>query len=474
VSRAALLVVAALVAAFASQSHAQSSAGGGVRLPPFEQHTLANGVVLVLMEKHDTPLVSMRALLRGGSLGDPAGKEGSAALLAELLEKGAGKRDAVAFAEAIESVGGELAASAETESLAVGASFLARDVDLMVELVADALLRPRLDGQEFTKARTLAAQSIAAAKDADPRELIGIYGDAWLFRGHLYGRPTEGSEKSLESISLDDLKSYYAAQCGGDRLIVTVVGDIRAAEMKRRLEAAFGGWQKSNVAAPAVTVMARVQGRRVLLVDKPGATQTYFWLGNVGADRTDPARAAQSVANTIFGGRFTSMLNTELRIKSGLSYGASSGFARLAKPGAFQITSYTQTGKTSEAMDLALATLDRLHSEGLDADAIASAKSYLLGQFPTSIETNGQLANRLADMVFFGLDRSDVDGYAARVRAVDAAAIATTIERDFAKSGDLAMVVIGDGSEIREAARKYGPVTEMKITDPTFASPAAN
>ena len=240
-SRAALLVGVALVAAFASQSHAQSSADGGVRLPAFEQHTLANGVVLVLMEKHDTPLVSMRALLRGGSLGDPAGKEGSAALLAELLEKGAGKRDAVAFAEAIENVGGELAASAETESLAVGASFLARDVDLMVELVADAVLRPRLDPQEFSKARTLAVQSIAAAKDADPRQLIGIYGDAWLFRGHPYGRPTEGSEKSLESISLDDLKSYYAAQCGGDRLIVTVVGDIRAAEMKRRLEAAFGG-----------------------------------------------------------------------------------------------------------------------------------------------------------------------------------------------------------------------------------------
>lgn len=125
-------------------------------------------------------------------------------------------------------------------------------------------------------------------------------------------------------------------------------------------------------------------------------------------------------------------------------------------------------------MDLAFATLDRLHSEGLDADAIASAKSYLLGQFPTSIETNGQIANRLADMVFFGLDRSDVDEYAARVRAVDAAAIAATIERDFPKSGDLAMVVIGDGSEIREAARKYGPVTEMKITDPTFAPPAPN
>ena len=445
-SRAALLVGVALVAAFASQSHAQSSAGGGVRLPPFEQHTLANGVVLVLMEKHDTPLVSMRALLRGGSLGDPAGKEGSAALLAELLQKGAGKRDAVAFAEAIESVGGELAASAETESLAVGASFLARDVDLMVELVADALLRPRLDAQEFAKARTLAVQSIAAAKDADPRELIGIYGDAWLFRGHPYGRPTEGSEKSLESISLDDLKSYYAAQCGGDRLIVTVVGDIRAAEMKRRLEAAFGGWQKSTVAAPVATAMARVQGRRVLLVDKPGATQTYFWLGNVGADRTDPARAAQSVANTIFGGRFTSMLNTELRIKSGLSYGASSGFARLTKPGAFQITSYTQTGEDlrsdgPRARDARSAALGgrRRRRDSPRRRAICWA-SFRPRSRPTASSRTGSptwcSSVSIAAM-------STNTRHASR--AVDAAAVAATIARDFPKSGDLAMVVIGDG-----------------------------
>ena len=473
-SRLGLLAVAALLSAPAMAAHAQGPAAGDVRLAPFEQHRLTNGAVLVLIEKRDTPLVSMRALLRGGSIGDPPGKEGSATLLADLLQKGAGKRNAVAFAEAIENVGGELAASAQTESITVGASFLARDVDLMVELVADALMRPQFDSQEFAKARTLAIQSIAAAKDADPRELMAIYGDAWLFRGHPYGRPTEGSEKSLTSISLEDLKTYYEAQLGGDRLIVTVVGDIRAAEMKRRLETAFGSWRKAGVSAPVVAAMPRVQGRRVLLVDKPGATQTYFWLGNVGADRTDPARGAQSVVNTVFGGRFTSMLNTALRIESGLTYGASSGFARLSEPGAFQINSYTQTAKTREAVDLALATLDRLHAEGISAEAIASARNYLLGQFPTSIETNGQLANRLADMVFFGLDRRDVDEYAARVRAVDESAVKATIARDVTTSGDLAMVVIGDAGEIRDAVAKYGPVTEMKITDPTFAPPASD
>jgi zinc protease len=473
-SRTTIAICAALLAIPAAPLQAQAPATGGVRLPPFEQHALANGTVLVLMEKRDTPLVSLRAVLRGGSLGDPAGKEGSAALLAELLQKGAGKRDAAAFAEAIEGAGGELETSAQTENLALGASFLARDVDLMIELVADALLRPRLDPQEFSRVRTLAIQSVTAAKDGDPRQLIETYGDAWLFRGHPYGRPSEGSEKSLESISLDDLEAYYQAQCGGDRLIITVVGDIHAAETRQKLEAAFGGWRKAGTPVPRATATAKVAGRRVLLVDKPGATQSYFWLGNVGARRTDPARSAQTLANTVFGGRFTSMLNTELRVRSGLSYSAASGFVRLTEPGAFLITSFTQTDKTGAAIDLALATLDRLHAAGIDAEALASARGYVLGQFPPTIETNGQLATRLADIVFFGLDRRDVDEFAQRVNAVDADAVRAAIERDFPRSADLAMVVIGDAAEIRAAVAKYGTVTEMKITDPSFTPPGPN
>jgi zinc protease len=472
-TRLPLAAVVAVLAGLITPVPAQDAASLAVKLAPYERHTLANGAVLVLMEKHDTPLVSLSAVLRGGSLGDPPGKEGSAALLAELIQKGAGRRDAAAYAEAIESVGGELVAMSGTESLGIGASFLARDVDLMVELVADALLRPRLDPQEFAKVRTLAIQSIAAAKDADPRELIDTYGDAWLFRGHPYGRPVEGSERSLETVSLEDLKGYYDSQLGGDRLIITAVGDIRADEMKRRLETAFGGWRKAGAAAPAAPVPARVQGRRVLLVDKPGATQTYFWLGNVGASRTDPARAAQTLVNTLFGGRYTSMLNTELRIKSGLSYSAASGFTRLSQPGAFRITSYAQTDKTVAAVDLAVATLDRLHADGFDTEALASSKSYVLGQFPPTIETNGQLAARLSDMQFFGLDRDDVDGYASRIAAVETGAVKSVIQQ-FPKSSDLAMVLIGDADEIRDTIKKYGPMTEMKITDPVFAPPTAN
>jgi zinc protease len=317
--------------------------------------------------------------------------------------------------------------------------------------------------------RTLAVQSIAAAKDSDPRALMGSYGNAWLFRGHPYGRPVGGSEATLAAVRLEDLQRFYAEQVGGDRLIITVVGDFDAGKMLQQLERSFGTWRKAGAAVPTAPAPAPVTGRSVLLVDKPGATQTYFWLGSVGASRTDPARTAQSVVNTVFGGRFTSMLNTELRINSGLTYGARASFDRSLQPGAFSIASYTETGKTTQAIDLALETLARLHRDGLAADQLQSSQSYMLGQFPPTIETNGQIAARLAEMLFYGLGPEDVNEYAQRVSAVDAAAVRGTIERNFPQPERLVLVLVGDAAKIRDAVKKYGPVTEMKITDPRFA-----
>ena len=463
--RLALAPVAALALLAAV---ARADGNPGVRLPAFERATLPNGTQVVLMEKHDTPLVSLSAVVPGGALGDPEGKDGTASLFADLIQKGAGKRDAAQFAEAVESVGGALTAGAGTESVNVSAGFMAKDVDLMLELVSDVLERPRLAPDEFAKVRALAVQSIAAAKDSDPRALIGEYGDAWLFHGHPYGRAVGGSEQTLGAVTLDDVQRFYAQHMGGDRLIVAVVGDFKAADMKRKLAAAFGGWRSGSAAVPIAPLPAPWQGRRVLLVDKPGATQTYFWLGNVGARRTDPARTAQSVVNTVFGGRFTSMLNTELRIKSGLTYGASSMFSRARQPASFSIRSYTQTEKTAEAVDLALATLDRLHRDGLDAATLASSQQYLLGQFPPSIETNGQLAGRLTDLVFYALGPEDVDQYATRIGAVDDAVARATIRDSFPDSGNLAIVLVGDAAKIGAAAKKYGPVTTMSITDPAY------
>jgi zinc protease len=445
-----------------------AAASADVRLPDYTRSELPNGAVLLLAEKHDVPLVALEISVRGGSLADPGGRDGTAALLADLMQKGAGARNAAAFAEAVDAVGGELSIDADRSALTLSAEFLAEDAALMVELAAQALIAPHLDADEFRKVRDRAAQSLIAAKDSAPDRLIPLYGSAWLFRDHAYGRPVSGSEATLARIGHDDVTAFHRQQLGGDRLVIAVVGAFDRTRMQALLTEAFGSWHPAAGALPAVEARPRESGRRVLLVDKPGATQTYFWLGNVGVSRTDPARVAQNLVNTLFGGRFTSMLNSELRVRTGLTYGARASLTRLAQPGPVAITSFTRTDATVEAIELAIATLERLHAEGLDDAQLESARNYLLGQFPPTLETAPQLAARLAALELHGLDRDEVDGFARAVRAVDAEA-ARAATSAFPRGDDLVIVLIGDAANIREQVARFGPLTEMPISAPQFA-----
>ena len=215
----------------------------------------------------------------------------------------------------------------------------------------------------------------------------------------------------------------------------------------------------------------RVAGRRVLLVDAPGSVQTYFWLGNVGVDKRYSGRPALDLVNTLYGGRFTSILNTELRIKSGLTYGASSGFQRGSVPGAFVIRSFTQTDTTTQALDLTFETLEHLEREPLPPAMLESARAYVLGQYPLQYETAAHWASALADLEFYGLGKDYIEGYGPALAKVDLAETAAVTADAFPRPTDLVVVLIGDAAKIREIAQKYGAVTEMKLSDPDFAAP---
>ena len=177
---------------------AGSAFGQGVTLPAVERVVLDNGVTIVLHEKDDVPLVGIRASIRGGAVSDPTDLGGMANLLASMLEKGAGDRSANEFAEAIDSVGGELSASAGLESITVSGEFMARDADLMTELLVDMLRSPTLDDDEIIKLRDRQIDQLRSDKDSSLRALSPVYGNGFLFGDHLYGNPTRGSEESAE------------------------------------------------------------------------------------------------------------------------------------------------------------------------------------------------------------------------------------------------------------------------------------
>jgi zinc protease len=438
---------------------------GAVKTPTFERVQLANGAVLLLMERRDVPLISFDARIRGGARVDPQDRFGSADLLASLLEKGAGSRDALSFAQTVASVGGSIQTQAATEVISVSGSFLSRDRKLMVELLADMLQRPQLKENEFQALRSRKIEFIRAAKDSDLSALTPVYGAAALFGDHPYGNPVFGSEASLARITPLDIRSFYDHHVGADRLIVAVAGDFKAAEMKKLLSAAFSKWRKAASALPPLAAPSRINQRRVLLVDAPESVQSYFWMGNLAIARADPRRAAADVVNTVFGGRFTSMLNSELRIRTGLSYGARSGFDRLEQPGHWEMSSFTRTETTIEAIDLAFATLDKLHQGALDAAALNSSKQYVLGQFPLGFETASQWASQLATLEQYALGPRYIEEYASALKRVELADTTAVIKDVFPPSNEVLLVVIGKATTLREALAKFGPITDMKLAD---------
>ena len=461
---------AALAAAFllgGAAGSLPSPAAGALRFPPVQEVRFPNGAHILLMEKHDVPLIAFQALVRGGSLADPPGKEGTASITGDLLRKGAGKRDAGAIARYVDGIGAELSSGSAYEAASIAGECPAAEADGMVALLADMLRRPAFSDSEFVKLRDQTAERIHSDKD-NPYDVLHLYGRAYFLRGHPYGRPPDGDESSVARITREDVLAHYRDTFGGDRLILAVVGDFDRAKMEQRLRSALGSWEKARAPLPEVASPARASGRHVLLVDKPGVTQSYFWIGNLGVSARDPDRDAMDVANTVFGGRFTSLLNTALRIKSGLSYSARCSQMRLTQPGPIAITSFTKTETTAKAMDLAIATLAQFRETGLDSTLTASSKNYLSGLWPLDLESGDEIAARLASLAYHDFPITEATEYGDRIRAVPPDALSRVIRRVYPPGADLTIVLIGDATKLRAVAKKYGPVAEIRMEQPVL------
>ena len=459
---AAILAVAALLGLGCPTTAAAA-------LPPTRELILPNGAKLILAEKHDVPLIAFAAYVRGGALADPAGKEGVASLTAQMLRKGAGKRSAQEIAAAADGAGALLYTGANVELTWVAGEFLARDQRLMIELLSDILRRPSFPDSEFTKLKQQSIDAVLSEKD-NPNNVLSDYGRAFFLRDHPYGRPLDGDESTLAAVTRADVLASCRDNFGGDRLILSVVGDFDSKRMEAALRSAFAGWARAPGPPPTAPAPRRSEGRKVLLVDKPDATQSYFWIGNLGIGRTDPDRDAVDLANTGFGGRFTSILNSALRINSGLTYGARCNIGRYLNPGALAITSYTKTESTQRAVDLAIKTLGAFRSSGLDSTAVLSVKSYLAGLYPTGLETSDQIAHRLAELALYGLSQEELTGYIDRIRKVDGGKLLQVIRRVYPDSKDLTIVLIGNAAAIRATAKRYGPVVEARFDQPLMSA----
>jgi zinc protease len=466
-SRKCSFFLIVLVFIFPAELSAQS-----IHIPPHEKVVFKNGLTVLLLEKHGVPIVNFAALVKTGAAADPPGEEGLASITAQLLRKGTQKRTAQQFAADADFTGGSVEAGAGADFSTVSGEFLNKDLTRGLDLFSDALMHPVFPQPEVDKLLAQSLDGVRSAKD-EPRAVLGTYYDAYLFNGNGYGRPSDGDEISLTRIHRDAIVKFYESYYVPGNIILAVAGDFQSAEMKKKLEDVFGQWPSKPITAVKIPVIPPVKGRKLLLVDKPDATQTYFAIGNVATAAGDPDRVAIRLVNTVFGGSFTSLLNEALRVESGLTYGVQSAFDPRKAPGPFGIYSFTKNESTVPAIDMALQVLQKLHKQGIAAEQLASAKSYIKGQFPPSIETSRQLAQIIAAHEFYGLDDSEINDLEARLDAVTPAIAMQAIQKHF-PADNLVFTLIGKSSEIAPAVQKFAEKRDARvISEPGFWPPPA-
>lgn len=442
-----LRLCALLLAALAVQSTAKAQK---INLPPVTRATLDNGIRVVLMEYHRAPTLTVSALFPGGSSADTPDKVGVASLTADLLRKGTEKRTAPQIAEEMDFLGGSLDAGAGDDAFTVGLDVQAKNTDAGLEMMTDILRHPTFPAEELERTRQLTVAGLETLSD-EPQSVSRRVATEIVYAGHPYG--LEPTVTSIKAITRDDLVAYYKKFIVPDRMILVAVGDFKTANMLAKLKAQFGDWPKTGAdsfVAPPVKPLSR----RMVMIDKPDATQTYVRWVRTAFPRTSPDYFPAQIADAILGGGFTSRLIDEIRVNRSLTYGISSSFAEQLRGGRFTVATFTKIETTRALLDATNGVLKKA-AQGLTLEEVKKFKGYLEGGFAIGAQTPEALAGQLAEIALYNLPNDYLQTYLPRLRAVTVADV-NRIARTYFVPEKLSVVLVAPAKKVDAQLKGLG------------------
>ena len=438
-----------------------------LRLPPIQKRQLSNGLPVWIVELHEVPVAQVNLLIKSGSADDPPRRFGLASMTAAMLAQGAGSRNALQVADAIDYLGADLVSSSGVDSSVVRLHVPVARLGDALPIMADVALRPTFPNDELERLRQQRLTAILQSRDDPAGIASAAFARAVYGTTHRYGTPTVGTAEVIKTFTPDDLKSFYASAYRPDNATLIAVGDVTPDRLVPMLESSFGSWKAASGQKPS-QALGNAQPpatRQIVLVDKPGAPQSQIRIGTVGVPRSTPDYFPLVVLNTVLGGSFTSRLNNNLREVHGYAYGASSTFDMRAGPGPFVAAAGVQTDKTAEALKEFFNELNGI-LKPVPEDELARAKNYVSMRFPGTFETTGDMSRRLEDMVLFRLPDDYFSTYVDRIQAVTSAN-AQAVASKYINPSRLMVVVVGDLKTIGPAVRalNLGPTKTMTIDE---------
>jgi zinc protease len=429
---------------------------GFLPLPAFaaveiQEVTSPGGITAWLVEEHSIPFVSMEIRFSGGANLDAPGKRGATNLMMATLEEGAGDLDARAFAEATEGLAAQFGFDATADGVSVSASMLTENRDEALTLLRDALTAPRFDDDAVARVREQVLANIAA-NERDPGDIAEATMAGLAFPDHPYGTSIDGTRETVSSLTPDDLRAAHGTALARDAVHVGVTGDITAEELGPILDELLGGLPLRGETAMGRADYALEGG--VTVVDFP-SPQSVVTFGHESIERDDPDFFPAFVLNEVLGGRgFGSRLMEEVRVKRGLTYGI--GAYLVPRDYAAQHLGQfsSSNDKAAEAVAIVRDEWARLAAEGVGAEELEEAKTYLTGAYPLRFDGNAQIAGILASMQEQGLPIDYIATRNAEVEAVTAEDVARVAERILLPDA-LHFVVVGQPEGL-----ETGPVPE--------------
>ncbi len=434
-------------------------------LPALQRLTLSNGLRVILMEKHDVPLVQANLVVRVGSVNDPAGVVGLADFTGAMLDEGAGDLDALTLADEVAFLGAELGVGVDAHTTTIALHTPLSKLEAALGLMADVALRPRFDPEELERQRRNRLTTLLQWHD-EPRAVMQVLFPRVLFgEGHPYGRSDLGTEASIRAASADAMRTFHRSHFVPGNAVLIVVGDVTAAAALPKLEAAFGGWRGGGAPAATVPTAPQVAAREVYLVDKPGAAQSEIVVGRIGVARSTEDYYPLLVMNTILGGSFASRLNQKLREEKQYTYGARSSFVFRPSPGPFAAAASVQTDVTDSSIVEFMNEL-RAIREPVTDDELTRARNFVALRFPGNFQSVAQIADRLEELVIYDLPDDYFNQYVQRVLAVTGAEVQRVAQK-YIDPANVAVIVVGDRERVEAGIRalNLGPVHLMSIQD---------
>jgi zinc protease len=444
-------------------------------VPQPERVELPNGMVLMLMEDHELPLVEIAARIRTGSRLDPPGKTGLANIAGQVMRTGGTKsRTGDQIDDFLEARAAEVETGVGTDSGFASLSCLTQDFPEVVKVFAEILREPVFAEDKITIARTASRAGIARRND-NPQGIIFREGLKLAYGADSpYAAQTEYA--TIDAITRDDLVAWHRTYVQPNRILLGVSGDFRAKEMAATLKTLFGAWPKGPAVKDPEPSFQAATKPGLYWVQKEDMTQSNILIQHLGIRKDNPDFFAVEVLNEAFGGSFAARLFSNVRSRKGLAYTVNGGVrSNYDYPGTFQTFMTTKTETTAAGIDALMEEIDGIVKKPPTEEEVKRAKESILNSFVFNFTSKSQILSQQLLYAYFGYPPDFLARYRENIEKVTVQEVARAAAKYIHKD-QLVTLVVGPSKGHDRPLESFGKVAKLDVTIPEpkgAAAPAA-